>query len=421
VSLDSLALPGCYDIESSWDLVNRVRKDLDEDGLDADVRPVPEIENLHQRQQVRPLDLLLALGKTTSALPGLAADGAAGMAGLTALTTASQWAILRYVWAFADHRPDLRLSELTDQVRSHQRTILSEHFGIAVAADVVEQLILRQPASVVDADAVMYDPALGIAMSELRSHKPDYFWYCHDGDRLSQVIVVEAKGTTSGYRRTIRQLARGVEQVLVPSALPDVPMRRIVVGAGFRGPRLRAYAVEVRDPDVSTRQEAVAVIRRREDPTFARSRRSAEEGLESFYVRESPVAVAQEVLVEDQVRLHAFVGQSVTRDTVRTAPESTRAIFGSLEPVYADHTTFRCQSIRVPVGQRTLHVRTGVAEELLISPEEASQGNLASRRDIYQRNRSRNAYRIFSADAADGRPLPALVSSDGCMLSIVLE
>ncbi|WP_433120345.1 hypothetical protein [Micromonospora sp. CA-246542] len=428
---ETLTKPGAYEVVSTWELVDLVRKELSSSSMrsEADVRPVPELLPLTRRDGVRPIEVLLALGKTTSALPGLATAGAAGMAGLTALRSASRWAILRYLWAFSDGRPDLCLSDLTEQVRFHQRTILSEQFGIAIAADVVEQLILREPASVIDADAVAYDPVLGISMSGLRSHKPDYFWYCHEGEQLSQVVVVEAKGTTSGTRRTISQLARGVEQVLVPSRIPGVPTRRIVVGAGFRGRRICAYAVEVGEPDVALRQDAVAVIRKREASTPGRRHRTFTEDDEGYGVEDEAAYfatvdsadAAREVLIEDQVRLHTFAGQSVTRETILADSQSARARIETLEPVYAEGATFRCESTRVALGQRMLQVRTGVADELLVPLDEFAGRDLSARREHHRRGRDGAGYRLVHAETADGQGLDVVTSPDGCMLSVSLE
>lgn len=213
----ALSTPGTYQVESTWKLAELVSEVVfRKTRREVDVHPVPELEDQVIIRSVRPMELLLGLGKTTSALPGLHMAGTAGLPGLTALRTASRWAIIRYLWAFAEARPDLRLSALTHQVRNHQRSLLSEHFGIAVATDLVEQLILTEPARVVDADAVSYDPVLGPSMGGLGSHKPDYFWYNMRGRNLTDVVVLEAKGNTSGRRMSILQLARGVKQVLVP-------------------------------------------------------------------------------------------------------------------------------------------------------------------------------------------------------------
>ncbi|EEP74647.1 hypothetical protein MCAG_04974 [Micromonospora sp. ATCC 39149] len=282
-------------------------------------------------------------------------------------------------------------------------------------------MILGKPASVVDADAVAYDSVLGISMSELRSHKPDYFWYCHEHDHFSQVVVVEAKGTTSGVRRTVAQLARGVEQVLVPSQIPGVPMRRIVVGAGFRGRRIWAYAVEVGEPDISTRQDAVAVIREREKAVPARGRRQFDKDDAAYFATVDAAVAAREVLIEDQVRLHNFAGQPVTRNTTRADSQAARARIRTLEPVYAQGATFRCESTRIPLSQQMLHVRTGVADELIIPLEELAGRDLTARRSSYRRGRDGHGYWLVPAETADGRELEAVTSPDGCMLSVSVE
>ncbi len=242
---DGLAQPGMYAVESNQALAGTVQAALKGD-VGADVRPVLELTGLQAREDVPPLDLLLGLGRLTSALPGLHRIGSGGMPGLTALRTASRWAVIRYLWAFADHRPDLRLSDLTNEVRSHQRTLLSESFGLALAADLIERYVLPGATRVVDADAVDYDPVLAVDMAALASHKPDYFWYRVDGDRLTDVVVVEVKGTTSGRRRCIEQMARGVEQVLVPARIRGVAMRRIVVGTELHNGKLKACAAATR-------------------------------------------------------------------------------------------------------------------------------------------------------------------------------
>jgi hypothetical protein len=45
---------------------------------------------------------------------------------------------------------------LTDEARFHQRTLLSESFGIALAADLIERHVLPGATRVVGAGAVSY-------------------------------------------------------------------------------------------------------------------------------------------------------------------------------------------------------------------------------------------------------------------------
>ncbi|MFI5960448.1 hypothetical protein [Cryptosporangium sp. NPDC051539] len=194
------------------------------------VAPVPEFEKLGgYRTGGIQLDLLHGLGRTTSALPGLRKAGTAGLPGLSALRLSSQWAIARYLWLFADEA-HLRLSELTEEVRRHQRAVLSEHLGIALATDLVELLLVGSDFRVVDGDAVRYDPYLEVLEKELGAERPDYYWYRVVDNEIGDLAIVEANGSKSSST-SIGQLARGARQVSLPAALQGVRTRRIVIGA----------------------------------------------------------------------------------------------------------------------------------------------------------------------------------------------
>lgn len=415
---DGLAQPGIYSVESDEALAASVQAALKDD-VDADVRPVRELKGVQARKDVLPLGLLLGLGRLTSALPGLHRIGAGGMPGLTALRTASRWAVIRYLWAFADHRPDLRLSKLTDEVRFHQRTLLSESFGLALAADLIEEYILPGVARVVDADAVAYDPVLAIDMAALASHKPDYFWYRVDGDRLKDVVVVEVKGTTSGRRRCIEQLARGVEQVLVPARIRGVRMRRVVVGTELHGGKLKACAVEVAEPEEAVRRHAYEVVRSRE---FRRPATLGVGSVERFSQEVPEEAAAAESSTLDQVRLHAFAGVSVTNGSLFGGSEEVRRTLARREIIEADGVKFRCEASQVEIGDRILTVRTGVAEEFLSSSDAYRSGSAAERRNGYrQRHNARGAAPVRVKSVQTGASMSMATSGDGCMLAISLE
>lgn len=409
--------PGDYAVTSDRNLATAVRRALyQKTGLAVNVRPVPELAALGVRSNVRPFDLLFGLGRTTSALPGLHSPGAAGLSGLTALRTASRWAIIRYLWAFHEYRPQIYLSELTEQVRFHQRTLLSEHFGIAVATDLVEQFILRGPAKVVDADAVTFDPVLAEAMRNLKAHKPDYFWYDTHADGVSDVVVVEVKGNSSNRQTTVRQLARGVQQVLVPANVPGATMRRIVIGACLQGDALEAFAVEVPDPDTRTRR--VALERMAEDegqpPKILSDINQAEDYLDTEVSHER---LAIEVEDLDQARLLAFAGIPSTLAGIRESPAEIMEAVNRLEVIDTAGGAFRCETTRIPAGPRSLNLRTGVAEEFL----DLSSRQAASPR----RKRYRARYETGIYVPVPGRPrdrqdelLTVITSADGCMLSV---
>lgn len=410
--------PGAYAVESDEALAGAIQAAL-KDEVDADVRPVSELNGIRVRDDVRPLELLLGLGRLTSALPGLHRIGAGGMPGLTALRTASRWAIIRYLWAFADHRPDLRLSNLTDEVRFHQRTLLSESFGIALAADLINTHVLPDATRVVDADAVDYDPVLKVDMAALASHKPDYFWYRVDGDRLTDIVVVEVKGTTSGRRRCIDQMARGVEQVLVPAQVDGVAMRRIVVGTELQDWKLKVRAVEVANPDDAVRRQAYEIVRSREPRrmTVTDGRR-----VERFGREVAEEAALEESFVLDQVRLHAFAGVPVADPSQFANSDQVRRTLAQREVVVFDDFGFRCEATHVDAGDQILTVRTGVAEEFLSSSDAYRSKGSTQRRSAYRQRRTDRG-QAPTGDQSTGTATGSYIAtaSDGCLLEVSVE
>lgn len=420
----ALSTPGTYQVESTWKLAELVSEVVfRKTRREVDVHPVPELEDQVIIRSVRPMELLLGLGKTTSALPGLHMAGTAGLPGLTALRTASRWAIIRYLWAFAEARPDLRLSALTHQVRNHQRSLLSEHFGIAVATDLVEQLILTEPARVVDADAVSYDAVLGPSMGGLGSHKPDYFWYNMRGRNLTDVVVLEAKGNSSGRRMSILQLARGVKQVLVPKAIPGARMRRIVIGACLAGRRIKGFALEVGEPDDVTRGDIAMALAMEEAGVTTRFSAGDRSGWPPTDALATPVHredVVREVQDLDRARLFAFAG--LPPEPAGPLLQADRQAADSLDFVDIEDISFRCETSLINLGERYLSVRTGVAEDFLSAPGD-TEADLERRRALYVEGRpGRNSYSLREGRSRS-RPqeeLTVITSADGCMLSLSL-
>ncbi|MFI6233925.1 hypothetical protein ACIBD9_10260 [Micromonospora sp. NPDC050784] len=426
----ALSTSGTYEVESTWKLADVVSNAvLQKTGRRVDIRPLPELESEVTTRSVRPLDLLLGLGKTTSALPGLHQAGAGGLPGLTALRTASRWAIIRYLWAFAEARPDLRLSALTNQVRNHQRSLFSEHFGIAVATDLVEQLILTEPAQVVDADAVSYDAVLGPALGGLGSHKPDYFWYNMRRGNLTDVVVLEAKGNSSGRRTTILQLARGVQQVLVPKPVTGANMRRIVVGACVAGRRIKGFALEVGEPDEETRGDIAAAFAMEEEgerPRFGNHEDPSWISAEALATPVNSDEVVREVSDLDRARLFTFAGLAPEPaghllQTDRQAANPQDSVESDVvDVVDVDGTSFRCENSLINLGGRYLSVRTGVAEDFL-SVAGDTQGDFEQRRALYLEGRPGRTPYVLRPGRSRTRPQEALAvvtSADGCMLSV---
>lgn len=462
-----LGVPGSFGVVSDQDLADdvqkkaqeRVQKKLPGAAAAATVRPVRQLEELNgSRFPVRPCDLLHGLGKTTSALPGLRLAGAGGMPGLMALRTSSQWAILRYLWAFADRRPRLGLSDLAAHVRFRQRALLSEQFGIAIATDLVERVLLPGPGEVVDADAVQYDPYLGGPLASLGDHKPDYFWYVHQDGKVTDVLVVEVKGNSGRRRDTVDQLASGVAQVLVPARVAGARTRRLVIGTCLGGDKITASAVEVDEPARDVRQDAVEyLVTEARGPSTARTRDAGKvdtaEALDlaapprhapeveppplpplpepweaRIRVADLPDEAASDaVLAEvgnfDSARLFAFAGLPVSLQRLREAPGELTEAALALETVEADDVAYRCSSVPVPLGTQQLTLRTGVAVDLLRAARSAgapaTTGRAAFRARLAAAHPGEQRYWTpRTSRQRPGETVVAVASPDGYMLTL---
>lgn len=355
-------------------LADKMRRGREEEPLV--VAPVPEFEKLGGlRRAVMPMDLLHGLGRTTSALPGLSELGAAGLPGLNALRLTCQWAIARYLWLFAADRRLLRLSGLTDEVRRHQRALLSEHLGIALATDLVERYLVGEDFRVVDADAVSYDRYLQELAAELGVERPDYFWYALSGVAIRDLVIVEVKGAKDS--RLTDQLARGARQVSLPQALRGVRTRRVVIGASANPSGVIVVkAVELLGPP-SNRAETTAELlvadraSKLDDNLIA----SVQE-----HTRDIPTVIAAEAATgpsetADDARLLTFAGKPQTASTLRSARLNSRSVLDGLETIDAFDRPWRGRSLTIPTATGPLTIHTATDEAVLqaaVTPSTAS-------------------------------------------------
>jgi hypothetical protein len=159
---------------------------------------------------VRPIDLLHKIGSLTTP-----AD--ANLAALSA-----SWATRRYFWSIAAAdgiRNNFQLSNDARGLDFHQKTLLSDEFGIGFAGLLLEDRF--DAGQFVDISKALQDPQVYQGIQQQGRAQPDYLiWGETPG---SPYYVVECKGSQSSSGYSFDQLHRGLEQV--PS---------IVFGAGAR-------------------------------------------------------------------------------------------------------------------------------------------------------------------------------------------
>src|SRR3989442_13166029 len=210
-------------IESSNDLLTRVNLQVAKRGqaLQAKGKPIPgsktaTVVNVLQPERnwsIRAIDLLHKIGFLTT-------PNGVNMARLSA-----SWATRRNFWAIGApvaQEPNLRLSDDARRMDFHQKTLLSDEFGIGMAGLLIEDFF--GTASFVDISIALNDPAAFQDIERQGEAQPDYLmWGEEDG---SPYYVIECKGTQSNKGESYHQLRRGLEQV--PSVVLGAGPRQVV-------------------------------------------------------------------------------------------------------------------------------------------------------------------------------------------------
>lgn len=192
---------------------------------------VPELSTTLEIS-IRPIDLLRKIGDLTT-------PAHANMARLSA-----SWATRRYFWAIAEatgQRKAFRLSKDAREIDFHQKTLLSDEFGIGFGGLVLEKLFAA-PSSIDMSYALrLADQFQNI--KQMGSAQPDYlFW---NRTTPGRYFVVECKGCQTNRGAVINQLRRGMEQV--PSITFDPNAQQavsLVVATHLKSSMTTVYVVD---------------------------------------------------------------------------------------------------------------------------------------------------------------------------------
>lgn len=162
---------------------------------------VPEIAP-HQYTSIMPIELLGAMGLiVTPRIDNL-------------VDLCSTWARIRYIWAFdpgpVNMRPlsqRLRLSREALGIDFHQKTVLSDEIGMGMAALIMDKFLNAY--NPIDVDLALRQSRIQ-GLNQIEDASPDFIF---QNKTDNSYMIVECKGTQSGYNTAIRQLQRGTEQV----------------------------------------------------------------------------------------------------------------------------------------------------------------------------------------------------------------
>jgi hypothetical protein len=184
---------------------------------------------------IRPIDFLRKIGDLTT-------PSDVNMASLSA-----SWATRRYFWAIAEPRGRTRRFRLSDDARAmdfHQKTLLSDEFGIGFGGLLMERLFNAGLA--IDVSAALQNPGQFQNVVQSGSAQPDYLMW--DPAPNTPYYVVECKGCQTSRDATMGQIRRGLEQV--PSLILRAggrPVVTLVVASHMQASKTTVYIIDPPD------------------------------------------------------------------------------------------------------------------------------------------------------------------------------
>jgi hypothetical protein len=298
---------------------------------------------------IRAIDLLHKIGFLTT-------PSWTNMARLSA-----SWATRRYFWAISDPLApgsNLCLSEDARRMDFHQKTLLSDEFGVGMAGLLIERFL--GAGSFVDISIALDEPEIFQGIEHEGTAQPDYLMW--DEAQNSSYYVVECKGTQSDKNTSYDQLRRGLEQV--PTVVFGAGPRQVVtvvVATCLLNDRTEVYVL---DPPPDRPEDEHSEMK-------SSDRVSERTGKNSWRIRD-PEAFRERTLIAEESNLLKWAGQYHTatlRDERlgRNRPELIAMSDAPLETKKTDIGIFR--GIEEPLfprlGVRNLRIFTGVDEDIL--------------------------------------------------------
>jgi len=343
-------------VESSERLIRQVQRnvnwrasELAAKGKTVEVKPPQVSQKLAGTQpwSIRPIDLLRKLGEMTTP-PFLPLEK---MPRLSA-----SWATRRYFWAIepvpAGSSSPFRLSSEARELDFHQKTLLSDEFGIGMAGLLMEQQL--GAANNLDTSYALRAPGSFQDISLNSAASPDYLMWGSG----KTYYVVECKGCQTTKSVAINQIRRGLEQVVsVNFGSGPYTSETMVVSTFLGRTSTRLFVVDPpEDEEPQGRTPPKRRVVRIEDPEgFAR--RASLQNQARLLVWAGLYESAAKISHELEIPISAFAGFERPR-ALRETPAGKYE--GTFSPLFAE------------LGNGALKIFTGVLPELL-NPPSASQ------------------------------------------------
>lgn len=298
---------------------------------------------------VRAIDLLRKIGELTT-------PSTINLSRLSA-----SWATRRYFWAIEDpiyfgSKPAVfRLSQDARKIERHQKTLLSDEFGIGFAAVVMEQFL--SAGKFVDMEFALKDPQEYFGVHRVTKRTPDYLMWGED----TPIYIVECKGSQTKWSNVVGQLRRGMEQL--PSIqIPGRPTEEVVIATHLMRKKTRVIILDPPSDGDAELQESLEVGER--DPG------TPEEIRPRRFVARDPELFSRKLRRGTSLNLLRWIAQHSTAR--RLESEFTSKVFG------AEWPNAELEQVETSVGE-FVGVSTPLAPELGVSGPHIFRGLERSR------------------------------------------
>ncbi len=160
----------------------------------------------------------------------------------------SSWATRRYFWAIspATYTPArFKLNPECADLDFHQKTLMSDEFGVGFAGLAMERLFNTD--AWVDVSIAIDDPQRFQMLRRASRLQPDFLMWKDQPDQ--PYYVVECKGSQSGLSVSMDQIRRGLEQVPSLRFGAGRPVHRLVVATLLQGSSTTLFVIDPEDEE----------------------------------------------------------------------------------------------------------------------------------------------------------------------------
>jgi hypothetical protein len=276
----------------------------------------------------------------------------------------SSWATRRYFWAIAAARTSPGRFRINPECRDldfHQKTLMSDEFGVGFAGLAIERLFNTN--AWVDVSVALADRARYQNIRRQGRLQPDYLMWQDTPN--APYYVVECKGSQTQRSVSIDQIRRGLEQVpALRFGRQGRQVQRFVVATLLQATNTTVFVIDPEDDETPEEREKRIIAEH--------SKATSEKLSENVYLIPDPERFEEKTADARSAQLLNWAGQyrsaAAVEERIEIAPRA-RIILEDQPIATREVGDLRFDGFRVPLfpelGVPTLNLFVGVEHDIL--------------------------------------------------------